>query len=289
MRKHKNEKGITLIALTITVIVILILAGVTIATLTGENGILNRAVEAKEKTEDAQRKEESDLDYMDKYIDKVVNNESLVLNEGTVYPLDENQFDIFDDFDNWQDSGKAEYSTDYTMNADKSIKITKYSDSAKSPKIRIPVDLDLSNVENIGFWIYVPYFEGEENFADCTIDIVLTSNSWVGAYFEDNCILYNIYAHQLSVGWNFINKNISDFTTKGNVDLTNIQNMLVRMGQTNLSIEHVLYFDSIVLDYKMKPTILLNYDSGDVNLYDTVYPLMKEYGFVSKVFKNKPY
>lgn len=34
---NKNEKGITLIALVITIIVLLILAGVTIATLTGEN------------------------------------------------------------------------------------------------------------------------------------------------------------------------------------------------------------------------------------------------------------
>ena len=81
--KMRKKQGITLISLVVTIIVLLILAGVTIAALTGENGILNRAAEAKEKTEEAQRKEESDLDYMDKYIDKVVNNESLVLNEGT--------------------------------------------------------------------------------------------------------------------------------------------------------------------------------------------------------------
>ena len=43
----KQAKGITLIALVITIIVLLILAGVTIATLTGENGILTRANEAK--------------------------------------------------------------------------------------------------------------------------------------------------------------------------------------------------------------------------------------------------
>ena len=38
MLKKKENKGITLIALVITVIVLLILAGVTIATLTGDNG-----------------------------------------------------------------------------------------------------------------------------------------------------------------------------------------------------------------------------------------------------------
>ena len=40
---QKNSKGITLIALVITIIVLLILAGVTIATLTGDNGILTQA------------------------------------------------------------------------------------------------------------------------------------------------------------------------------------------------------------------------------------------------------
>ena len=46
--KMKNSsKGITLIALVITIIVLLILAGVSIAMLTGDNGILTQATEAK--------------------------------------------------------------------------------------------------------------------------------------------------------------------------------------------------------------------------------------------------
>ena len=48
--KVKSNKGITLIALVITIIVLLILAGVTIAALSGDNGILRRATEAKEQT-----------------------------------------------------------------------------------------------------------------------------------------------------------------------------------------------------------------------------------------------
>ena len=48
--KTKGNKGITLIALVITIIVLLILAGVTIAALSGDNGILKRATEAKKGT-----------------------------------------------------------------------------------------------------------------------------------------------------------------------------------------------------------------------------------------------
>ena len=56
-QKLKESKGITLIALVITIIVLLILAGVTIATLTGDNGILKKAGDAKTQTEQAKADE----------------------------------------------------------------------------------------------------------------------------------------------------------------------------------------------------------------------------------------
>ena len=55
--KRTKQNGITLIALVITIIVLLILAGVSIATLTGENGILTRANDARENTEKAEEDE----------------------------------------------------------------------------------------------------------------------------------------------------------------------------------------------------------------------------------------
>ena len=50
LKQTKKQKGITLIALVITVIVLIILAAVTINALSGDNGILKRATEAKQKT-----------------------------------------------------------------------------------------------------------------------------------------------------------------------------------------------------------------------------------------------
>ena len=68
-QKNKNQKntGITLIALVITIIIILILAGVAIASLTGENGLLNRAVGAKISTEEAQEKEQLQMEVYGSY------------------------------------------------------------------------------------------------------------------------------------------------------------------------------------------------------------------------------
>ena len=53
----KNDKGITLLVLVITIIILLILAGITISAITGENGIIGNAEKAKEETEIAEEKE----------------------------------------------------------------------------------------------------------------------------------------------------------------------------------------------------------------------------------------
>ena len=49
-RMQKNSKGITLIALVITIIVLLILAGISISMLAGQNGILKQAINAQKET-----------------------------------------------------------------------------------------------------------------------------------------------------------------------------------------------------------------------------------------------
>lgn len=65
MLKTKEQKAITLIALVITIIVLIILAGVAINLTLGENGIFNRAKEAREKTALAELKEKADLEHLE--------------------------------------------------------------------------------------------------------------------------------------------------------------------------------------------------------------------------------
>ena len=89
MRKNlKNQKGITLIALVITIIILLILAGISIQTLMGENGIINKASIAKEESKKKEYKEELEIigidleekeginlsseEFMEKYKEKIV-------------------------------------------------------------------------------------------------------------------------------------------------------------------------------------------------------------------------
>ena len=60
-KNKRKESGITLIALVVTIVVLLILAGVSISMLTGENGIITQAIEAQEKTDIADEKERVQL------------------------------------------------------------------------------------------------------------------------------------------------------------------------------------------------------------------------------------
>ena len=83
-RNFKNAKGITLIALVITIIVLLILAGVTIATLTGDNGILGKANEAETKSDIVEVKEQAQLDISNWMAERIRNGEDTVLDDATV-------------------------------------------------------------------------------------------------------------------------------------------------------------------------------------------------------------
>lgn len=60
-----NESGITMVALVVTIVVLLILAGISLGALTGDNGIINHAKDAKGDTEYAQWEEQIDVAIID--------------------------------------------------------------------------------------------------------------------------------------------------------------------------------------------------------------------------------
>lgn len=87
-QKLKESKGITLIALVITIIVLLILAGVTIVTLTGDNGILTQAGNAKDKTTEAESIERVQVEVAGSYgLDGTIDKDQLNKNLGNIAGL----------------------------------------------------------------------------------------------------------------------------------------------------------------------------------------------------------
>ena len=72
-RNYSNQTGITLIALVVTIVVLLILAGVSINALFSENGIIKRAQDAQNKMNNAQESDLNALNDLDKWINNQVN------------------------------------------------------------------------------------------------------------------------------------------------------------------------------------------------------------------------
>ena len=79
----KNQKGITLVALVITIIILLILAGISISTLTNTE-IFEKAKDAKEKSEVAEKQQSETLDSYEKELNKYTSIELTADRTGTV-------------------------------------------------------------------------------------------------------------------------------------------------------------------------------------------------------------
>ena len=69
LRKKYDKKGITLIALVVTIVVLLILAGITISLVFGSNGVIQKAQDSKEQTEIGEMREKLEMAKVPVYAD----------------------------------------------------------------------------------------------------------------------------------------------------------------------------------------------------------------------------
>ncbi len=93
--KNFNEKGITLIALVVTIIILIILAGISISTLTGKNGILNQANSAKIMTIVSGIKEEIGLKNVECQVEDISINIENLLKEGKIERIVKPEYDTY--------------------------------------------------------------------------------------------------------------------------------------------------------------------------------------------------
>ena len=113
---NKEENGITLIALVITIVILIILATITIDFAFGEDGLIKRAMQAKNLTEEVTRKEQESLNSLLDEYDDIIGGGGSTPEE----PDDEIKGTItFDDYE-WQGDGTASVvvrteETEYTL------------------------------------------------------------------------------------------------------------------------------------------------------------------------------
>ena len=164
-KKTKFEKGITLIALIITIIVLLILAGVTIAILTGENGILNRAVSAREKMQRGEIIEDLQLKIYEKqsYNNGEITESELIeiLEEAGVLSNEENVLDktLTTDKGNYD----IKVSEIWNGELEEKEKTIKAADIAKDPKIYFGKEVIAYNCESNGVKSWKVFYSDDTN------------------------------------------------------------------------------------------------------------------------------
>ena len=131
--KSKQEKGITLIALVLTIIVLMILAAVSVATLTGDNGILTKAQEARETTKKAEIEEQLRLAQLSAKIKKSGGDITIsdILQELESQGVD---FEKEDDGNTIIIDGKYVYELNETENGDISFE---YQGTVSKPKPKV--------------------------------------------------------------------------------------------------------------------------------------------------------
>ena len=87
--KNKQEKGITLIALVVTIVVLLILAGVSISLVLNNNGVISKAKDARDQYAEAQTNEEKQLeetsDWIEETTTSVMKIDGVPIPEGYYY------------------------------------------------------------------------------------------------------------------------------------------------------------------------------------------------------------
>ena len=170
----KMSRGITLIALVVTIIVLLILAGISIAMLSGNNGILQRATDAKQATERSEAKEQAQLDILDWISDKSSKNEDSTLNDSKIKAILTGKSYVKEANDSSFITAKGEYEIPYSE-LYKSVSQTPTIDFAllrstienyNGNNVQININGEISNV----VWMWSPlnneecYIFGDDDY-----------------------------------------------------------------------------------------------------------------------------
>lgn len=183
--KIQKENGITLVALVITIIILLILAGITISQLTG-SGLFENAKLAEQKSKEVQEKENSILDDYESKIDKYLNGNSEVAIEKITFDNENVEVEV----------GKTQKIPLTLSPAEANSKNVQWSSS--NPNVAtVNQDGMVTGVSAGETIIKVETKDGSGIKAECKITIkepgieIIYSNGWVNPKFGEMAVITN--------------------------------------------------------------------------------------------------
>ena len=224
MKEKINAKGITLIALVITIIVLLILAGVSIAMLTGQNGILTQAQKAKTTTDNKSAEEKVKLAVM------AARSQS----ENASLDLEKLTTEVTTNYGGQVEGGTflATVTIDgKSFTVSSTGEVTATGDSTPNPPVPTPTDgISAKNIADMDDKTNI-YGATVTNYTPATT----TDVNWKIFYADDD----NIYL----IADNYVEKTNLPNSTNGTTATANKPN------DGNISYARVAYFNNILGDY----------------------------------------
>lgn len=181
-------------------------------------------------------------------------------------------------------------SKDYTMdrNSRPSIKIQLMDhDPDDQPRFTMVLDnpLNLEAKSLISFQFYVDktlfeYFTVEDGIKIMLSSDYEVSNPCANYYF------FNIGKESFVQGWNTIKLRLDKFLPHGSPDITNITQINFRIYSSEFTAGKALWFNSAIIDQRMRPTILFAFDDFQEDGFDYAYPYLYSRGIPATIFAN---
>ena len=211
-KKMKNAKAITLVALMVTIIVLLILAGIAISTLTGENSLLNRAKISKEKHLQSETEEKLKI--------KIMTLQTDIMQK-------EKREASLEDIENWKNQESDYYDseiigiTNSTNNGNKLVSIDTYTfevvgTDVTSLKTGLTLNASNAPITVNGSTASVTYGSGQYSNSNKTVTFKITVRNYSGGK-----IVMNIKAGALQDNGNPVNSSVAqNYTMDPQTDFT---------------------------------------------------------------------
>ena len=247
---NKKNKGITLIALVITIIILLILAGISISMLTGQNGILNRTQEAKVKNEKSQAQEEVTIALNYLQIENETSSTTLTQENKRKILEDELKKSAKDSTVIISGNGYKVNHRKYDFYIDENLKLIedeKEFDTTEWDKTAAPEDLFIwksNDPNNSEYGTVIGY---RKNIVNYTILKYPTRCTKIEASYSYQDNYPDNYGEDEETGRDFTEEKVRSFTK--NILKVEMPNTITEIGRGSFSagytFEHCFYFDNL--------------------------------------------
>lgn len=175
-----------------------------------------------------------------------------------------------------------------TRNSKPSMKITimDYSDDDQPRFTLIPENvMNLSDSRTISFQLYIDKTLSER-FSEIDGLKIMLSSDGTGSNPSINYMYFDIGKNSFVQGWNTIKIKLSDFKPHGNPNMSNITQINFRVFTSEFTNGKSFWINSVIIDQKIKPTVLFAFDGFYDNAFDYQYPYLYTRGIPVTIFGN---